>query len=165
MDRATALGILESLADGIHPDTGQAMPTDSPYQHPDVIRALFHAVGALRALPGGAAALGDAVPAASRIDLPTSAPSGADAPPVSAPAAAPRRGPGNSGKPWTKDEDEQLVAGFDAGQPIAVLAQTHGRSKVAIEARLAKFGRVPMPTGLRSAPRAEETRARYAARA
>jgi hypothetical protein len=163
MDRTTALGILESLADGIHPATGQAMPADSPYQHADVIRALFHAVGVLRALSEPSSAPAGDVPAASRTDLATSMPSGNEAP--LSPAAAPRRGPGNSGKPWTTDEDEQLVAGFDAGQPIAALAQAHGRSKVAIEARLAKFGRVPMPTGLRSAPRAEEARGPYAARA
>jgi hypothetical protein len=164
MDRTTALGILQSLADGIHPATGQTMPAESPCQHPEVIRALFHAVHALRATlassaPGVQVAATETSGAAA--NAPTPAP--VDAP--SSPPAPPRRGAGNSGKPWTKDEDEQLVTGFDAGQPVAALAQAHGRSKVAIEARLAKFGRVPMPTGLRSAPRAEESRAKYAARA
>jgi hypothetical protein len=50
------------------------------------------------------------------------------------------------------------VAGFDAGQPIAALAVDHGRSRIAIEARLAKFGKVPMPAGVRGgkAPHASD---------
>jgi hypothetical protein len=161
MDRDTALGILRPLADGIHPVTGAAMPADSPYQHPDVIRALFHAVGALQAAAPPRPATASRASDDRHADATASAsPASEDAPSP----AAPRRGPGNSGKPWTKDEDEQLVAGFDAGQPIVALARAHGRSKVAIEARLAKFGRVPMPTGLRSAQRAEEARAQYGAR-
>jgi hypothetical protein len=163
MDRDTALGILKSLADGIHPATGAVMPADSPYQHPDTIRALFHAIGALQAGPNEPAPATRARVANVR-QSDNAAPEtlASDAP--SSPAAAPRRGPGNSGKPWSKDEDEQLVTAFDAGQPIAALAQAHGRSKVAIEARLAKFGKVPMPAGLRSAPHAEDARAQYAAR-
>jgi len=165
MDRDTALGILTSLADGIHPVTGAVMPADSPYQHPDVIRALFHAVGALQAAAPPRLASASRASADRRADATASAsPASGDAPWDAPSPAAPRRGPGNSGKPWTKDEDEQLVAGFDAGQPIVALARAHGRSKVAIEARLAKFGRVPMPTGLRSAQRAEEARAQYGAR-
>jgi hypothetical protein len=164
MDRTIALGILQSLADGIHPATGQTMPAESPYQHPDVIRALFHAVGALRPASGSSAP-GVQAAATETSGAAASAPTPAPVDALSSPAAPARRGAGNSGKPWTKDEDEQLVTAFDAGQPVAALAQAHGRSKVAIEARLAKFGRVPMPTGLRSVPRAEESRVKYAARA
>ncbi len=91
----------------------------------------------------------------------------AAAPEPAAPAAA-RPAPvgrGNAGKPWSKEEDEKLVAGFDAGQTVAALAAAHGRSRVAIEARLARFGKAPMPTGLRIAgsPRAAERTAAYAA--
>jgi hypothetical protein len=57
--------------------------------------------------------------------------------------------PSNAGKPWSKEEDEGLVAGFEAGQTIAALAADHGRSRIAIEARLARFGKVPMPAGVR----------------
>lgn len=56
----------------------------------------------------------------------------------------------NAGKPWSTEEDERLVAEFDAGETIAALATDHGRSRIAIEARLAKFGKVPMPAGARS---------------
>lgn len=88
---------------------------------------------------------------------------------LGSPAAAAARpapaGRGNAGKPWSKEEDERLVAGFEAGQAVEALAETHGRSRFAIEARLARFGKVPMPTGLRIAgtPRAGERVAAYAA--
>jgi len=50
MERQTATSILQALAHGIDPRTGEAWPADSPYQHPDTVRALFCA---LQALEGG----------------------------------------------------------------------------------------------------------------
>jgi hypothetical protein len=40
MDLQTAHQIIDTLAQGIHPVTGEAMPEDSPYNAPPVIRAL-----------------------------------------------------------------------------------------------------------------------------
>jgi hypothetical protein len=140
MDQEKALRILKTLADGIDPGTGEALPAASAYQHPDAVRALFVAIRALEA--------------------PETAPK------RSAPAS--RTGTGNSGKPWAKEEDEQLLAAFDGGQPVEAIAQVHGRSKIAIEARLAKFGRMPMPAGIRgstSSHSAAEPHASYAAHA
>ena len=42
MDQEKAHSILSALADGIDPITGEVLPNDSPYNQPDVIRALFH---------------------------------------------------------------------------------------------------------------------------
>ncbi len=50
MELSEALRILESLADGIDPHTGEVFPNDSPYQRPQVVRALFLAVRALERL-------------------------------------------------------------------------------------------------------------------
>jgi len=47
MERQQALKILNALANGVHPATGQVFAADSPYQHPDTVRALFAAVRAL----------------------------------------------------------------------------------------------------------------------
>ena len=86
------------------------------------------------------------------------------------PRTGPRRasraaGRGNAGKPWSKEEADKLVAGFDAGQTVEALAAAHGGTRFAIEARLARF-ELPMPTGLRIAGlRAAERTAAYAARA
>lgn len=146
MDHDQALTILKRLADGRDPETGQPFPPDSPYQRPDVIRALFHAVRELENAP-----MSEANPASEtrRRDpgacaLPDSA---AGSRPSSDKPARPTAS--NAGKPWSKEEDEGLLAGFDAGQNIAALATDHGRSRIAIEARLAKFGKVPMPVGVR----------------
>jgi hypothetical protein len=47
MEEARALTILTALAGGVNPLTGELFAVDSPYQSPDVIRALYCAVRAL----------------------------------------------------------------------------------------------------------------------
>lgn len=118
MELQIARQIIEVLAQGIHPITGEAMPDDSPYNAPPVIRAL-HVV---------ARALDDA-PAA-------------DAPP------RPRRSPPpNAGKAWTAPEDAALETAFDAGIPLKQVAQELGRTAFALEQRLVKLGKVAPPAG------------------
>ena len=51
MDEAKALTIVAALADGINPLTGEVFPVDSPYQSPDIVRALFMARAALDGKP------------------------------------------------------------------------------------------------------------------
>jgi len=62
MELQTARQIIDTLAQGIHPVTGEAMPEDSPYNAPPVIRALFAVSQAL-----------DATPARPRRELPPNA--------------------------------------------------------------------------------------------
>ena len=47
MERQHALKILNALANGVHPATGEVFAADSAYQHPDTVRALFEAIRAL----------------------------------------------------------------------------------------------------------------------
>lgn len=47
MEIHEALEIVRKLADGLHPETGQTLPGDCLYQHPQAVRALQHALGAL----------------------------------------------------------------------------------------------------------------------
>jgi hypothetical protein len=47
MELQEAIEIVRKLADGLHPETGQSLPDDSLYQHPQAVRALQHAVDAL----------------------------------------------------------------------------------------------------------------------
>jgi hypothetical protein len=47
MDKKNNITILRQLADGIDPYTGEKLPEQSPYQYPQTVRALFHAILAL----------------------------------------------------------------------------------------------------------------------
>lgn len=47
MELSNAIQIVQALADGVDPHTGEAFPDNSPYQHPQTVRALFTAVKAL----------------------------------------------------------------------------------------------------------------------
>ena len=47
MSPLDAKKIVESLADGIDPETGEVLPGESPFNNPQVIRALFVASKAL----------------------------------------------------------------------------------------------------------------------
>lgn len=51
MDVSEALEIIRPLANGIDPQTGEVFPPDSPYHHPQTIRALFTAIITLQAQP------------------------------------------------------------------------------------------------------------------
>ena len=115
MELQLAREIINVLAQGIHPVTGEAMPADSPYNEPPVIRALFAVSRALEEC---------------------------DAP-------KPRRElPVNAGKTWSGEEDDRLVAAFDAGQELKQMALELGRSRVAVEARLVKLGKIEGRPGL-----------------
>lgn len=115
MEREQTLKILNALANGVHPTTGEVFGADSPYQHPDTVRALFEAV---RLMEGS--------------------------PPAPGGSQERRAGemPANTFVRWTAEEEERLVAGFDAGKTSAELAKLHNRSRAAIEARLLKLGKI-----------------------
>ena len=52
MELQSARQIIDTLARGIHPVTGEAMPPESPYNEPPVIRALFTVSQALSGKSG-----------------------------------------------------------------------------------------------------------------
>lgn len=117
MEREQTLRILNALANGVHPATGEKFAADGPYQHPDTVRALFEA---MRAVEGGSAA-------------PAPAPERKAAPPM------PQSGPGSR---WSAEEEQRLVTAFDAGRTVDELARAHGRSRASIEARLVRLGKM-----------------------
>ncbi len=116
MEREHTLRILNALAGGVHPATGEKFAADSPYQHPDTVRALFDAVRAIE---------GNRAPAATTERKP--------APPQS-----------GAGSRWTPEEEQRLAAAFDSGKTVAELARLHNRSQAAIEARLLKLGKIDL---------------------
>ena len=133
MEKQAALKIIQQLANGIDPHSGEVFRADSPYQHPDTVRALFIAVRALEEQPAPRQR-----------------------------AAGNENAPQNAGKPWSADEDQALASAFDAGKPIPELAAQHQRSRFAIETRLAKLGKIEPPANMRGFKAASNT-ATYAA--
>ena len=113
MEKEHALKILNALANGVHPATGEVFAADSAYQHPETVRALFEAVRALEGSRPAAAAERNTGDVAA-----------------------------NTVVRWTRDEEERLAAAFDAGRTSAELAKLHNRSRAAIEARLLKMGKI-----------------------
>jgi hypothetical protein len=47
MDAGQALSVVRSLANGIDPESGEVFPSESAYQRPQVVRALYEAATAL----------------------------------------------------------------------------------------------------------------------
>lgn len=119
MELQSARQIIDTLAQGIHPVTGEAMPEDSPYNAPPVIRALFAV----------SQALDKEGPSAQKPQRQRSAP------------------PVNAGKPWSPEDDATVLAGFDRGDDPKVLADSLGRTRFGIEQRLIKLGKVVVPGG------------------
>jgi hypothetical protein len=116
MQREQTLKILNALASGVHPSTGEVFGADSPYQHPDTVRALFEAV---RMIEGSPPAREGQNPERRAGEMPA-----------------------NTFVRWTTEEEERLAAAFDAGKTSAELAKLHNRSRAAIEARLLKMGKI-----------------------
>ena len=108
-----ALVIISALADGTNPLTGDTLPTDSVYQQPSVIRALCAAVLALT------------TQSKPKKERPEGSTRGA-----------------RSGAPWDKDEEDRLATAFDEGVPLDDIVTNHQRTKVAVEARLLKLGKI-----------------------
>ena len=121
MEREQALRILNALANGVHPATGEKFAADGPYQHPDTVRALFEAMRVVE---------------------------GAVAPPSTATASASTAGrrpvppQSGSGSRWSSEEEQRLASAFDAGRTVDELARAHGRSRAGIEARLVRLGKM-----------------------
>ena len=50
--------------------------------------------------------------------------------------------PDNAGLPWSDEEDQGLLAEFDACTPLKEIALRHGRSQGAVSSRLVRLGRI-----------------------
>ena len=124
MDATRARTVLALLADGMHPLTGEPFQSDSVYQQPEIVRALYFAVRCLEERSRAS----ENHPATGVRTRPA--------------AAAPTPLKGNAGKLWSTGEERELLERFDAGVLPGELAQQHGRSVAGIEARLEKLGRL-----------------------
>lgn len=117
MELQTARQIIDTLAQGIHPVTGEAMPEDPPYNAPPVIRALFAVSQALQVHSDHHPRKGATSVRRPRGDLPA-----------------------NTGKAWAREDDELLRTEFAKGTPIRTIAAAAQRTRWAVESRLVKLG-------------------------
>ena len=113
MNDERALEIINVLASGTDPFTGEVFDHDSVFQNPEVVRALFVAARALE----------------SAVDMNSRKQRN-----VNLPAEA--------GKPWSEEEDRLLAAAFDSGQTPKQLAESHKRTVGAIRSRLMKLDKL-----------------------
>ena len=116
MEQTRALEVIQSLAAGTDPFTGEVFGPSSTLQNPEIVRALFVAAAALQS-------------ASRPITIKTPKPKD-----TTAPTAA--------GKSWSQDEDAQLASEFDGGMTEQDIAAKHERTLGAIRYRLVKLGRL-----------------------
>jgi len=114
MELERAREIIQALADGVDPYTGEHFPADGPYQRTDTVRALYTILEAATC-PGE-------VPGRSLKPVDPNKP--------------------RAGGKWTDEEEQRLHDAFATNTPVADIARDHGRTRGAITARLVKLGLV-----------------------
>ena len=117
----TYLKIVEALANGIDPITGEILPSESPYNHPDVIRALFTTLDFMK-------------------NPAKKAPKVKKTPEQKQAENIENGLPRNAGLPWTDEQRADLAQQFSSGEEIKMLAEIHGRTNGAITSELKKQG-------------------------
>ena len=100
--------VLQSLIQGLDPETGEDLPKKDAVNRIDVNRSMSIALTALEQVEARML---------RRAQLPESV-----------------------GKTWTDEEEQQLKSEFAESEPIPVIAEKHGRTVRAIEARLERLG-------------------------
>ena len=113
--------VLEALANGVDPFTGEVLDNQSPYNQPEVIRSLF-------------AILNELKNPTKKAKLPKKTTEEKQADNV-------ENGlPKNAGLPWAVNEKEKLVEKYKSEVSIVELSEIHGRTKGAITSELKKQG-------------------------
>lgn len=113
--------VLEALANGVDPVTGEVLDNQSPYNQPEVIRSLFTILNELKS-------------PTKKIKLPKKTIEEKQADNID------NGLPKNAGLPWTSTEKEELVEKYKSEVSIEELSEIHGRTKGAITSELKKQG-------------------------
>ena len=117
MEIRRAQRIVEILAQGVDPATGETFAPDSPYNEPQIIRALFTVHEFVRRARKPPMSLDER--RRENVDLGR---------------------PKNYGLPWTEEARAQVATAFQDGQTIAELAAAFERTHGAIQAELVRQG-------------------------
>lgn len=116
MNIIKAKEIVEMLADGIDPTTGEILPPDSHYNNPKIIRALFTVLRSIR-MPAKAKVAKKSIKEKQQENIDNDRPK-------------------NAGLPWTKMKKEKLALLFKKGKTFKQLATRFKRTKGAIISEL-----------------------------
>ena len=115
MKKSEVVEVLSALASGVHPVTGEVFEAASPYNHPQIIRALF---GSLELLQGRSSGPRKTLEEINRE------------------AGRPLR----SNKRWSEEEDQQLIQLIEQGVLTGEIATQFERTRGAIHSRLQRRG-------------------------
>jgi hypothetical protein len=120
MELNKSRNIVKTLAQGIHPTTGEAFPAESPYNDPDVTRALFSILEFVKQAKKPRKSVDERRKQNLEFGRPV-----------------------NSGLPWS-DEDRLVVrSGFREGMTVEKLAAKLGRSSGSIVAEVIRQDLLP----------------------
>lgn len=114
MDIIRAKEILECLADGVNPLTGEVLPPDDSCNQGDVVRALYTVLASI--------------------------PENMASPDASEKPKKPQ--PEKAGKPWSEEDNKMLAQMFDEGRSRKEMCEYFERSTGGIAARLVRIGKI-----------------------
>lgn len=115
------ISLIDALANGVNPVTGEELPEHSPYNSPEVIRALFHALETMKG---------------PQIKKPKTKLKIEEKQTENISNGFPK----NAGLPWTNEQRQELTDQFSSGKSISQLAEFHERTSGAITSELKKQG-------------------------
>jgi len=120
MELTQSRNIVKTLAQGVHPSTGEVFPPESPYNDPEVIRALFSILESVKQSRTPRKSIEERRQQNLEVGRPT-----------------------NSGLPWTEEDRTIVRSGFRDGTAIEKLAAKLERSRSAIVAEVIRQDLVP----------------------
>ncbi len=115
------LRIIEALANGINPLTGEVLPEESPYNSPEIIRALFATLDFIKHPPKKQPKVKKTLEQKQTENLENGLPK-------------------NAGLPWTEEQKNDVAGQFKSGKLVSVLASEFGRTNGSINSELKKQG-------------------------
>lgn len=118
MDIIKAKKIVELLADGIDPISGEVFPPESHYNNPEIIRALYAVLGSLR-MPARSTKKTTEEKQKENVE---------------------NGKPKNAGLPWTQEQRKAVASMFENGTPLKELSGYFERTTSAIKSELTHQG-------------------------
>ena len=120
MELNESRNIVKTLAQGVHPNTGEVFSPESPYNDPQVIRALFSILEFVKQAKKPKMSIEERRQQNLDVGRPV-----------------------NSGLPWSEDDRATVRSGFQEGETIEKLAAALGRSSGSIVAEVIRQDLLP----------------------